>query len=59
MEGIGWEKTRYQLDDEIATASGTEGPGKLADIQLSCLAITFIEYILIVETKSSKRACTT
>jgi len=58
VEGIGWEKTRYQLNGEIATASRTEGPGKFADIQLSCLAIIFVKNILIVEAKSSRRACT-
>jgi len=56
-ERIRWEKTRYQLDGEIAMASRTKGPSKLADIQLSCLTIAFIEDVLIVEAKSSRRAC--
>jgi len=46
------------LDGEIATTSRTEEPGKLANIQLSCLAITFVKNILMVEAKSSRRACT-
>jgi len=59
MEGIRWEKTRYQLDGEIATTSRTEKPSKFSNIQLSCLTITFVKNILIIEAKSSRRACTT
>ena len=56
-EGIRWEKTRYQLDGEIATTSRAEKPSKFSNIQLSCLAITFVKNILIIEAKRSRRAC--
>jgi len=58
VEGIGWEKTRYQLDGEIATASRAKKPSKFPNIQFSGFAIAFIKNVLIIEAKSSRRACT-
>ena len=43
VEGIGWEKTRYQLDGEIAITGRVENSSNFSDIQLSCLTMAFIK----------------